>query len=180
MSNERLREAPMRSAPVPPTPAQLAGARRELARRPRPILADLEAGRLPSPVERAVRRVEDLYPAVAAAVPRLVLVAGAQQPPAGSCRWRRILVAVRVHPTRLRLDQASRLLDTPCPRCQAALGWRPKPARSSTTITTRPRTRPQSDLLARAQRAERQAAGLRRVVAAALDELGAATARRRP
>jgi hypothetical protein len=141
----------MRSPSVPPTPAQLAGARRELARRPPAILADLDGlGGLPGPVERAVRRVEDLYPRVAAAVPhRLVLVAGAQQPPAGSCRWCLALVTARRNRTRLRLtDPATRaILGPPCPRCRLVLDPpKPKPAprraaRSSTTRTPAPATR---------------------------------------
>jgi hypothetical protein len=155
----------MPPTPTPPTPAQLAGARRELARRPPAILADLEAGRLPGAVERAARRVEDLYPAVAAAVgPRLVLLAAAQESPAGHCRTCPLRLAARVHRQRLQLTPTARaLLGPACPACRAVLDPKPKPKRPA-----------QRAALSRVQRAEREVAGLRRVVAAALDELAAA------
>jgi hypothetical protein len=124
----------------PPTPAQLAGARRELARRPPAIPADLQAGRLPGPVERAARRVEDLWPAVAAAVPRLVLLAGAQAPPPGRCRWCLARLYARVGRVPLRLTPAARsLLGVPCVACRLALvPPRPPATRRATARSSTP------------------------------------------
>jgi hypothetical protein len=80
-----------------PSAVQVRAAARELTRRPRPIRADLDPlGRLPSPVERATRRVEDLYPTVAAAVPRSVLEAAARGLP-GDTGWQLADVIARRH-----------------------------------------------------------------------------------
>jgi hypothetical protein len=69
---------------TPPSPAQLAGAHRQLRRDAPAIVPDFVNGRLPSMVERRVRAIESSHPSVAAVGPRLVLVAGG--PVSGSRR----------------------------------------------------------------------------------------------
>lgn len=108
---------------IPPTQGQVADALRHLQARPAPHLSELANGRLSSPIERAVRRVEDLQPAVARDAGRAVLVAAAHhQVPAGSCRWCLARLEARRHRWPLRVNATSRtLLPTMCEACQLVL-----------------------------------------------------------
>jgi hypothetical protein len=123
---------PRTPRPPAPGPAQLAAAAAQLRRRPPAALEDLTGGRLPSPAERALRRIAQLYPAVAAHVDRAILLAAAHpQPPAGCCRWGVARLTRQVHPggRRLRLGDPAlqALLGPACPACRAALTPKPKP-----------------------------------------------------
>lgn len=172
----RLRPVDRRS------PAQLAALTlRELARDPRPTFADAGLSR----ADRALAMFRGNYPAEAERLPDGVLWAAAHghRQPAGRptrhpCGWD---MARAYHRQRRqpppRVDEAGRLaLGDPCPSCALALGWQPPKPKSKPT-PKRPVARV---ALSRAQRAEREAAGLRRVAAAALDELAEAISRRRP
>jgi hypothetical protein len=146
-------------APDRRTPAEaVALARRELARRPAPTLADVSL----APADRALVSFRERYPAVAERFHAGVLWSAAHVPgqprpgparrPCGWCLAR--AWAKRRGGPALRVDPLGRLLlGDPCPEsCQAALGWqppRPKPkpkprprpaARSRPTTMSRTRT----------------------------------------
>jgi hypothetical protein len=112
----------------PPTDHQLADARKELRRRPRPIPADLSLGRLPAALVAARWRVRELYPALAD-VPDFMLEAAARlDPPAGCCRWGPARLVARVRRQRVPVNRVTRALLGPmCPGCRAALLPKPKP-----------------------------------------------------
>jgi hypothetical protein len=127
------------------TPAEaVALTRRELARRPRPTLADVRL----TPADRALVSFRGRYPAVAERFHAGVLWSAAHAQPAGKptrrpCGWDLARAwSRRYGGPALRVDQLGRLLlGDPCPSCQAALSWRPPaPPRPRVRPAARPRS----------------------------------------
>jgi hypothetical protein len=123
-----------------PTPSTIAGASRELLRRPPRTREDLLTGRHPAGL--AVLRVRDLYPSLHR-VPDRVLLAAAHSRP-GACGWCEVRLAARAHGQRWPPVNAVNVafLGQPCQVCQPPKPRpRPKP-KARATATTRARTRP--------------------------------------